>query len=92
MKMYRVKTWQDIIEEVEIIKETKRMVVYSKYGREWKENKETNDVAWFHTEEEAIDWLLNYWYNKIEGTRRRLRQDIEQYDKLMILYKRVKIE
>lgn len=47
------------LREIEIDKETDKMIIYTEHGRTWREAKESDHAYWHDTKEGAKDWYIS---------------------------------
>lgn len=85
MKKFRAK-WGDRIEEIEIVKETDKQVIFiNSNGRENREAKNSNWATWHNSKEEAKQYLISEQENKIEEKLRQIKSCKELIEKIKSL-------
>ena len=73
------------IDELEVIKETEKQVVFIENNRESREAKRSDYASWHDTKEEAREVMINRQRLKIEGYQRQIKYCEEHIEKIKLL-------
>jgi hypothetical protein len=88
MKKYKAMCNEIMIQEVEITKETPKMVVLTTTGWDGKPNRELKNCKWYsyqETFEDAKKWLLSRAFHSVESKKRALAYAEEELAKVSSL-------
>jgi len=84
MKKFRVSGIK--IEELEVIKETEKQIVYkNSFSNENRENKVSQWAIWFETFEEAKTHLIEKWTLMVESNENKLQRAKDNLTKIKTL-------